>query len=166
MAWAIFPMEITAFSHSLGVTDGCSSSCALPVAQNLSVVYTDADGDGEFNVTLMWDVASLLSTGPQSYCKGLYRWQARWQLYVNSNPTYSTLPGDFGVTSITTYPINQESPWITLGTLERSTSFSGLVGVHYYLFQIMHTFACNDSRTPQLNTSYVYRFGQQSEYHV
>ena len=115
----------------------------------------------------MWDVAPLPSAGPQSYCKGLFRWMARVQLYLSrTRIIYALMPGDFGVNSISTVPYDAKSPWITLGSLEQSTSFSNLSGQDYYLFQIMHNFTCNDSRTPQLNTSYVYRFGQQSEYQI
>ena len=89
------------------------------------------------------------------------------QLYRSrNNPTYDQLPGDFGVLSITTFPFDEQSPWITVGSLEQSTSFSNLSGEDYYLFQIVHNFTCNDSRAPQLNTSYVYRFGQQSEFQI
>lgn len=142
------------FPSLVATIDGCSVNCALPIAHNLRLNYTNHDGN--VTVTLMWDVDPL--TSPQSYCQGLFRWKIRYLEYDTQD--YESLPSDFALNPNTAAAL-LPMPWIILNVFEQSASFTGLVDSHYYLFQIMHNFTCVDSRQPQILASYLYRFGGQ-----
>ncbi|KAL5466693.1 hypothetical protein EMCRGX_G030839 [Ephydatia muelleri] len=132
--------------------EGCSASCALPIAKNLRLLYDNADGN--ISATLKWDVAPLPSTGPQSYCKGLFRWMTRVLTYYVLQPK---LPNDFE-------NVDPSPPmsWQELDVLAQSADYVDLDDKTYHLFQIKHHFLCSDTRTPQMTSSHIYYFGYQA----
>ena len=146
------------FLSLVATIDGCSANCALPVARDLRLNYANHDG----TATLTWDVDPLPSTGPQSYCKGLFRWKTRYLEY--DTPDFQELPSDFDPNPKISgrFPA---MPWVILNVSEQSASFTGLMDSRYYLFQIMHNFTCVDSRQPQMLASHLYRLGVQRKYH-
>ena len=130
--------------------EGCSANCALPIAKNLRLLYDNADGN--VSATLKWDVAPLPSTGPQFYCKGLFRWMTRVLTYAINQP----LPNDFENVDPT-----PSISWRELNALDQSADYADLDDKTYYLFQIKHHFLCSDARIPQMTSSNVYYFGYQ-----